>query len=74
MAKVAKFVPFPEPKIPEDAPLVVHAGVQYRCSGCGGPVPDGAWLYEVVEDGMVTGLKVTHGQDGPVVHACGSAA
>jgi hypothetical protein len=80
MAKVrrggqsAGFTPFPEPLEQTDVPLVVHNGFQYRCSGCGGDVPDGAWLDEDIADGMVVGLLARHGQDGPVVHACGSRA
>jgi hypothetical protein len=53
---MAEFVPFPVPTRPEDTPLVVHAGADYRCSGCGGVVPAGAWLFESVHDGMVVGL------------------
>lgn len=74
MAKAAKFTPFPEPKTPEDTPLVVHAGTAYKCSGCGGPVPDGARLDEDIKDGQVVGLSVTQGIGGPVVHACGTRA
>jgi hypothetical protein len=68
----ARFVPFPVPVHPGDVPLVVHAGDRYRCSGCGGDVPDGVWLFETVEDGMVTGLVAKQGADGPVVHDCGA--
>lgn len=74
MAKAPKFSPFPEPKTSDDTPLVTHAGFQYRCTGCGGDVPDGAWLAERVKDGMVVGLLVTAGQGGQVVHACGTEA
>jgi hypothetical protein len=70
----AQFTPFPEPKASGDLPLVRHTGAIYACNGCGGPVPDGAWLYERIEDGMVTGLLARSGPDGPIVHACGSAA
>lgn len=73
-AAKTSFTPFPEPKTGEDVQLVVHAGFQYKCSGCGGPVPDGAWIYEDIRDGMVVGLKVTSGLGGPVVHACGTCA
>ena len=70
-----KFTPFPLPRDPEDTPLVTPNGVSYRCTGCGGPVPDGAWLYEQVRDGMVIGLLVRHGgPQGPVVHDCGIRA
>jgi hypothetical protein len=74
MAKPTEFTPFPEPRTADDAPLVTHAGFAYRCTGCGGPVPDGAWLAEDIADGMVIGLRVTAGQGGPVVHACGTAS
>jgi len=53
---MTSFTPFPVPRRPEDTPLVVHAGADYRCSGCGGTVPAGAWLFETVRDGMVVGL------------------
>jgi hypothetical protein len=71
---MAKFKPFKVPTEPGDTPLVTHAGFAYRCTGCGGEVPDGAWLDEDVKDGKVVGLTVTAGQGGPVVHACGSRA
>jgi hypothetical protein len=71
---MATFTPFPAPVRSGDVPLVVHAGYQYRCSGCGGDVPDGAWLDEDIADGQVVGLRATAGQSGPVVHACGSRA
>jgi hypothetical protein len=74
MAPKPKFEPFPEPRKQGDTPLVVHNGFQYRCSGCGGDVPDGAWLEEDIDDGMVVGLLVRAGQGGHVVHACGSKA
>lgn len=89
MAK-AKFTPFPVPRDVDDTPLVTPHGGQYRCSGCGGPVPAGAWLFEAVEDGMVVGLlarlagatgvnphayhSAVDHADGEVVHACGTAA
>lgn len=69
-----RFKPFPEPKAPDDLPLVQHAGFAYRCTGCGGEVPDGAWLDEDVVDGTVKGLRATAGPGGPEVHACGSRA
>jgi hypothetical protein len=69
---MADFTPFPVPIHPEDTPLVQHAGPHYRCSGCGyEPVPDGVHIYETIEDGMVIGLRVQRGTDGPVVHKCG---
>lgn len=71
MAKAPKFTPFPVPVRSDDKPLVRHAGFQYECTGCGGPVPDGAWLYETVEDGTVVGLRATAGQGGDEVHRCG---
>lgn len=71
----AKFKRFPVPKASDDTPLVQHAGFAYKCSGCGGPVPDGAWVFEQVEKGMVTGIEVrAGGPDAPVVHSCGTAA
>jgi hypothetical protein len=71
---MADFKPFPVPVRPEDTPLVRHAGAIYACSGCDGAVQDGAWLHEVVEDGMVVGLVARMGADGPEVHRCGRAA
>jgi hypothetical protein len=69
--KAAKFTPFPEPKLPDDKPLVQHAGVDYRCSGCGGSVADGVWILPNVRNGMVVGVRVQRGADGPVEHECG---
>ncbi len=71
---MAEFVPFPAPRTADDKPLVTHAGYQYRCTGCGGDIPDGAWLDEDIRDGMVVGLVARKGQGGPVAHACGSRA
>jgi hypothetical protein len=68
---MAKFTPFPVPAARGDLPLVQHAGNAYTCTGCGGPVPDGVWLHETVEDGMVVGLLARIGADGDVVHKCG---
>lgn len=68
---MADFTPFREPIHRDDVPLVRYAGNHYECSGCGGPVPDGAWLHETIRDGMVTGLLVRLGPDGDVVHECG---
>jgi hypothetical protein len=69
---VNKFTPFPIPIKTTDLPLVIHAGPHYRCSGCGyEPVPDGAHIHETVADGMVIGLRVQRGFDGPVIHTCG---
>lgn len=69
---MGKFKPFPEPRDPQtDTPLVTPAGPLYRCTGCGGTVPDGAWLTETVTGGMVVGLIARAGKDGPVVHECG---
>lgn len=69
---MAKFTPFPAPVKTGDTPLVTHAGFAYRCTGCGGDVPDGAWLDEDVKDGTVVGIAATAGPRGPLVHACGS--
>jgi hypothetical protein len=82
----AKFTAFPVPVHAEDIPLVTPAGADYRCSGCGGVVPAGAWLFETIRDGMVVGLTarmpgstasphvvastVDHA-DGEIVHQCG---
>jgi hypothetical protein len=68
-----QFTPFPVPIHLEDVPLVRPVAVGYRCSGCGGHVPHGAWLRETIADGMVVGLSATIGADGPVVHCCGKA-
>jgi hypothetical protein len=67
------FVPFKVPTGPDDTPLVQWDRDNYKCTGCGGPVPDGVWLHETVEDGMVVGLLARVGADGPVVHQCGKA-
>jgi hypothetical protein len=72
MAKAPKFTPFPVPVAAEDVPLVTAEGDRYRCTGCGGGVPAGAWLFETVEHNMVTGLVAKEGPDGPVVHDCGA--
>ncbi len=69
-----EFKPFPVPTLPTDLPLVTHAGEAYRCSGCGDRVPDGAWITEEVRDGMVVGILVRRGKDGPVDHGCGTKA
>jgi hypothetical protein len=50
------FTPFPVPVHAGDTPLVTPDKGDYRCSGCGGKVPDGVRLYETIEDGMVVGL------------------
>jgi hypothetical protein len=75
---MAEFAPFRVPVVPYDAitgdgdvPLVTPAGTQYRCSGCGALVPPGVWITETVVDGMVVGLSMRLGADGPHVHACG---
>lgn len=68
---MAKFAPFPEPRKPTDIPLVQHAGVDYRCTGCGERVPDGVRIYETVKDGMVVGLRMEGGPDGQFRHECG---
>jgi hypothetical protein len=69
---MTKFTPFPVPIKPTDTPLVQHAGAHYRCSGCEfEPVPDGVHIHETVKDGMVIGLRIQRGHDGPVIHACG---
>jgi hypothetical protein len=67
-----KFTPFPQPIHADDTPLVRHAGAAYKCSGCGGHVPDGVHLAEQIKDGMVVGLVARLGWDGPVVHKCGT--
>lgn len=68
---MGNFVSFPAPVNPGDTPLVQHGGFDYVCTGCGGRVPDGAWLHETIEDGMVVGLWARNGPDGPIVHECG---
>jgi hypothetical protein len=68
---VPRFTPFPVPRRPDDRPLVTHAGFDYRCTGCGGPVPDGVWIHEAVEDGMIVGMVMRDGPDGAVIHQCG---
>lgn len=69
---MTEFTPFPEPRSPEDIPLVQHAGFDYICTGCGEHIPDGTWIYETVEDGMVIGLRMQNGPDGDTVHSCGT--
>ncbi len=49
-------------------------GAVYECAGCGGDLPDGAQITEYVDDDAVVGLSVRMDADGPVVHACGTAA
>jgi hypothetical protein len=70
MAK-PKFKPFPVPIKTTDTPLVQHAGVDYTCTGCGEHVPAGLHIHETINDGMVIGLRMIAGADGPVVHQCG---
>lgn len=48
-----------------------HAGIDYICTGCGAHIPDGVHIYETVKDGMIIGLRVQRGHDGPVIHECG---
>jgi hypothetical protein len=71
---VAEFTPFPEPKQATDLPLVQWNQDRYKCTGCGGSVPDGVWLHEIIEEGMIVGLLARVGPDGPIVHQCGKAA
>jgi hypothetical protein len=66
-----RFSPFPVPVKPDDTPLVTPNGGEYRCSGCHGSVPSGAWLFETIRDGMVVGIRAQLGPDGPEVHRCG---
>lgn len=70
---MTEFVPFSVPVHPDDQSLVRWDRDAYACTGCGGRVPDGAFLFEFIENGMITGLRVRQGFDGPVVHECGSA-
>lgn len=65
------FTPFPVPVHHMDTPLVQWAGEAYKCTGCGGVVPSGAWLHETIKDGMVTGLLARNGADGEILHRCG---
>ena len=86
MAK-PKFTPFKVPVIADsidengreikgDTPLVVPAGTKgYLCSGCQTLIPtSGFWVTETVEDGLIVGLSMRVGSDGPVVHACGKGS
>jgi hypothetical protein len=68
---MAKFKAFPVPTKPTDTPLVTPDGYHYRCSGCGAEVPEGVWIAETIEDGMVVGLSMRIGRDGADVHQCG---
>jgi hypothetical protein len=68
---MATFTPFPVPIHPEDTPLVVPSRPDYKCSGCGDPVPSGVHIHETISEGMVTGIRARLGPDGPVVHQCG---
>lgn len=71
-----KFTPFPVPTHHTHTPLVQHAGHHYRCTGCGGDVPDGVRIQETIKDGMVVGMHMRVGiaDDGPIVHECGQVA
>lgn len=71
---MGEFTPFPVPVNSGDIPLVTHVGFDYKCTGCGGPVPDGMWLHETIVDGMVVGLVARSGPDGPVTHKCGQVS
>jgi hypothetical protein len=73
MAK-PKFTPFPVPVDPGDTPLVVADGFKFRCSGCQSELREGFWVTETIEDGMIVGLSMAIGSDGPVIHACGKGA
>jgi hypothetical protein len=70
---MAEFTSFPEPKSATDKPLVQHAGIDYRCSGCGEAVPDGVRIYETVREGMVVGMRMEGGPDGQFRHSCGES-
>jgi hypothetical protein len=70
---MSKFTPFPVPVHAADTPLVVANGGTYRCSGCGGAVPDGAWLFEVVQDGMVVGLLARVAGTSASAHVAGNS-
>jgi hypothetical protein len=71
---MTKFKAFKEPKHPDDTPLVSAHGFFYRCNGCGcDQLPQGFWITERIEDGMVVGLSMRIGADGAIVHACGKA-
>lgn len=69
------FSPFPVPQDPiNDLPLVTRdsTGRAYRCSGCGVEgLPDGMWVFDMVRDGEVVGLRMTTGPDTAVIHRCG---
>lgn len=71
---VAEFIPFPVPINPGDLPLVQHAGFDYVCTGCGAHVPDGTWIYETIDDGVIVGLRMRSDRDGPVIHECGQVS
>lgn len=71
--RTVDFVPFPVPVHRDDLPLVIREGPRYRCMGCGGRVPDGAWLFETIRDGLVVGILAQKGPTGPVVHSCGDS-
>jgi hypothetical protein len=68
---MAEFTPFPVPIKSTDVPLVKHAGFDYVCSGCDVHVPDGLRIAETIKDGMVIGLRMTSGIEGPIIHQCG---
>jgi hypothetical protein len=69
-----KFTPFPVPIKSTDMPLVQHAGADYICTGCSEHIPSGVHIHEIIDNGMVIGLRMIAGADGPVVHACGEAS
>lgn len=67
-----KFTPFPAPSTENGVQLINTVGHHYVCNGCGEPVPDGCWLFENINDGMVIGLTARAGAaDAPIVHECG---
>jgi hypothetical protein len=68
------FKPFRNPLTPNDTPMVQAVGFDYICTGCGGTLPGGAWLYPKLSKDMVVGITAkAGGPDAPVVHQCGKA-
>jgi len=66
------FKSFRDPDAGGKVPLFTHAGPVYRCTGCGGEIKDGMYVFARVRDGKVMGIAARRGPDGPVEHECGN--
>lgn len=75
MSDMGKFTPFIEPSMDGGKQLVQAVGADYICTGCGDVIPGGAWLFEVIKDGMVVGITARNGSPtAPIIHTCGQVA